>query len=47
MQKNCGPLPQHFEENLNKLFDDIADGSDRITDDIGAIIRELKRIKTD
>ena len=44
-RKNCRLLPENFEENLDRLFDDMAGGSERIPDDIDDIINELKRME--
>ena len=44
-RKNCRVLPENFEENLDRLFDDMAGGSERIPDDIDDIINELKRME--
>ena len=44
-RKNCRLLPKDFEENLDRLFDDIAGNSDRISDDIDEIINEVKKME--
>ena len=44
-KKNCSVLPKSFEENLDRLFDDIAGNSDRISDDIDEIINEVKKME--
>ena len=41
-KKNCKVLPKNFEENLDRLFNDIADDSNKVSDDIDEIINELK-----
>ena len=43
-KKNCRVLPKNFEENLDRLFDDMAGNGDRISDDIDKIIHELKKM---
>ena len=43
-RKNCALLPNNFEENLDRLFHDMAGNSDRIPDDIDEIIIELKKM---
>ncbi len=42
--QNCKILPNRFEENLNRLFDDILTHSDRLTEDLDEIISELKSV---
>ena len=42
-RKTCALLPNNFEENLDRLFHDMAGNGDRIPDDIDEIINELKR----
>jgi hypothetical protein len=44
--QNCKLLPERFEENLNRLFDDMLTHSDRLTDDLDDIISELKSVLT-
>ena len=44
-KKKCKALPKNFDENLDRLFDDIAGNSDRISDDIDEIINEVKKME--
>ena len=44
-RKNCDLLPKNFEENLDRLFHDMAGDSDRTPDDIDEIIIELKKME--
>ena len=44
-KEKCKALPKNFEENLDRLFDDIAGNSDRISDDIDEIINEVKKME--
>ncbi len=41
---DCNILPNHFEENLNRLFDDMSIHSDKLTEDLNDIISELKSV---
>ena len=43
-RNNCTTLPEHFEENLNRLFDDMLTQSDNLTEDLNTIISELKAV---
>ena len=43
-RKTCALLPNNFEENLDRLFHDMAGNGDRIPDDIDEIINELKKM---
>ena len=43
-RNHCTILPEHFEENLNRLFDDMLIHSDNLTEDLNAIILELKSV---
>ena len=40
--RNCKILPDRFEENLNRLFDDMLTHGDKLTEDLNEIISELK-----
>ena len=44
-KKNCALLPKNFEENLDRLFSDMAGNSGKIPDDIDEIIQELKKME--
>ena len=44
-KEKCKALPKNIEVNLDRLFDDIAGNSDRISDDIDEIIYELKKME--
>ena len=41
--RNCKVLPNRFEENLDRLFDDMLVNRDRLGDDLNDIISELKK----
>lgn len=41
-KKNCKILPNHFEENLNKLYHDLFVDNNIIADDLHQIIEELQ-----
>ena len=41
--RNCKVLPDRFEENLDRLFDDMLVNRDRLGDDLNEIISELKK----
>ena len=43
-RKNCAVLPDDFEKNLDRLFDDMLTASDCVSGDITAITDELKKI---
>ncbi len=43
-KKNCTRLPKDFEENLNRLFDDMYVYPDKVNEDIQKIITELRKI---
>ena len=43
-KQNCATLPNNFEENLLRLFNDMSDSIDAISDDIDEIVKELKKI---
>lgn len=43
-RERCTLLPDHFEENLEKLFQDLYHAPERAVEDILAIIRELEKI---
>ncbi|MBR1740616.1 MAG: DUF4037 domain-containing protein [Lachnospiraceae bacterium] len=42
--KNCSELPANFEENLNRLFDDLYGHTERVNEDLQTIALELKKI---
>ena len=42
--QNCELLPERFEENLNRLFDDMLTHSDKLTEDLNDIVLELKSV---
>lgn len=42
--QNCAILPDRFEENLNRLFDDMLIHNDKLTEDLNEIISELKNV---
>ncbi len=42
-KKQCAILPNCFEENIDRLFDDLLTNSEKISDDIEMIIIELKK----
>jgi len=41
----CSLLPEYFEENLNRLFQDLFTTPDQVGRDIAAILTELEKIK--
>lgn len=43
-KQNCNILPNDFENNLNRLFDDFLADTSKIIDDINIILLELKKI---
>lgn len=43
-RKNCPVLPEHFEDNLNRLFEDLYVRCDAVADDVNRIIEELEKI---
>ena len=43
-KQNCEALPNNFEENLFKLFNDMSVNTDKLCDDIDDIVKELKKI---
>lgn len=43
-KKQCKNLPDNFEDNLNRLFDDLFTNQKKVSHDISAIIVELKKI---
>lgn len=43
-KKSCKILPQHFEENINQLFEDLFIRPDAVPKDLKAIIDELQKI---
>ncbi len=43
-KRDCGILPDNFELNLNRLFNDMASDTGNVNDDIKAIIRELEAV---
>ncbi len=46
-KNNCDILPNRFEDNLNRLFDDMIIHSDSLNNDIEAIVSALKPLLTD
>ena len=42
--KNCGVLPQHFEENITLLFHDLFTAPNRIEENLDRLIQELEKI---
>ena len=42
-KKNCRILPNRFEENLNQLFDDMLNHTDKLEYDINEIVSKLKQ----
>ena len=42
-RKNCRILPNRFEENLNQLFDDMLNHTDKLEYDINEIVSKLKQ----
>ena len=43
-KRDCATLPNNFEENLCRLFNDMSGNTDRIGDDLDEIVKELKKI---
>lgn len=43
-KRNCGILPNDFEENLNRLFDDMSLHTEKVNGDIKRIIDELNAV---
>lgn len=43
-RERCGVLPAHFEENLDRLFQDLFHAPDRVDGDVSAILSELERL---
>ena len=43
-RQRCKRLPAHFEENLNRLFDDMMNNGVQLNEDIQDIITELKAV---
>lgn len=44
--RNCSILPDRFEENLNRLFDDMLIHNDNLTEDLNDIVSELESVLT-
>ncbi len=44
-RERCEILPARFEENLNRLFQDLFQAPSRVPEDIHAILVELERIQ--
>ncbi len=44
-RERCGILPAHFEENLDRLFLDLFQAPDRVSEDVHAILVELQRLQ--
>lgn len=42
--KNCGVLPQHFEQNITLLFQDLFVAPDRVEEDLNQLITELENV---
>ena len=40
-RNNCTTLPEHFEENLNRLFDDMLTQSDNLTEDLNRLFDDM------
>ena len=40
----CAVLPERFEENLDRLFDDLMTRPERVVEDLAAIVGALERI---
>ena len=43
-RQNCKILPNHFEENINTLFDDLMTNPDNVKADIEKIVKELRTV---
>ena len=43
-RQRCAVLPENFEENLDRLFDDMLNNTERICDDLAAIIENIKKL---
>lgn len=43
-KKNCSILPDHFEENINKLYSDLFVSPILVMEDINNIVTELKKV---
>ena len=43
-RERCALLPNHFEENLEKLFRDLYHAPQQVAEDIQAIVSELEKI---
>ena len=43
-KKNCEILPENFEENIKKLFDDLFANSDNVESDLKNLIEEIKKV---
>ena len=43
-KKNCTILPDNFEENLNRLFDDMLTDTEKLNQDVNAVVETLKAI---
>lgn len=41
-RKNCAVLPENFEENLDRLFDDLTAGGDKLNENLDAVISALR-----
>lgn len=44
-RERCGVLPAHFEENLERLFQDLFHAPDRVDGDVSAILSELEQLE--
>ena len=43
-RERCPVLPAHFEENLERLFQDLYHAPERVAADVQAIVLELEKI---
>lgn len=43
-QKKCKVLPANFEENINRLYEDLFTNLDSVNEDVDRIIEELKKV---
>ena len=43
-RERCAILPAHFEENLERLFQDLYHAPERVAGDLGSIILELEKV---